>query len=95
MAIAIAYGERLAQKGGNIDVDGIHELMMGYPSHSFAIDRKEAQAMFHDVRAPEGAIAEVVNCLGSWPSSIEAMAGPCIQLSPFPFLDKELLHGHQ
>ena len=92
MAIAIAYGERLAQKGGNIDADGINELMEGYPSHAFAIDRKEAQRIFRAVRAPVGAIAEVASRTGSGATSINDHSGPRVHLASFPFFNEEPAH---
>ncbi len=94
MAIAAAYGERLAQKGGNIGADGINELMRRYPSHAFAIDRKEAQRLFYDVREPMDAVAEVATRLGHSMSSLNTLAAPTVQLLPFPFIDKELSHVH-
>lgn len=95
MAIATAYGERLAQKGGNIGADGINELMRRYPSHAFAIDRKEAQRLFYDVREPAGAIAEVATRLGHSMASLNTLAAPAVQLLPFPFIDKEFPHVHE
>jgi hypothetical protein len=51
MAVAQAYGQRLANKntkGGTLD-----KLVGAYPSHSFVIDRDEAKDLFHQVTAPE------------------------------------------
>ncbi|WP_431048323.1 SDH family Clp fold serine proteinase [Roseateles sp. L2-2] len=92
MAIAAAYGERLAQKGGNIDADGINELMRRYPSHAFAIDRKEARRLFFDVREPIGAVAEIATRLGHSMASLNTLAAPTVQLFRFPFIDKEDSH---
>lgn len=95
MAIATAYGERLAQKGGNIDPESINVLMRHYPSHAFAIDRKEAQRLFYDVRAPAGAIAEVATRLSKPMRVPDALAEPVIQLLPFPFVDEESSYVHE
>jgi hypothetical protein len=49
--IARKYGDRLDR--GNLQVDALELLVIGYPSHSFVIDRQEAQeALFESVRVP-------------------------------------------
>jgi hypothetical protein len=49
--IAYDYGIRLNPK----KADMISQLVAGYSSHSFVIDYQEAQALFGNVRRPEGA----------------------------------------
>lgn len=50
LSIAKHYAERLP---GNIKSDdALERLITGYPSHSFAIDREEASALFKRVREP-------------------------------------------
>lgn len=50
--IAFKYGNRLKEKFNNLYDDGVSNLVAGYPSHSFVIDRKEAKQIFKAVRAP-------------------------------------------
>jgi hypothetical protein len=52
LRIAQYYGERLIQKFRNASEDTVEQLLVGYPSHSFVIDRKEARTLFKNVRAP-------------------------------------------
>jgi len=50
MEIAEAYGKRLNTRG-NLKPDALHRLIYNYPSHSFVIDRSEAeQFIFESVR---------------------------------------------
>jgi len=48
--IAMAYCERI--KTDNVKDDAIMQLIRGYPSHGFVIDRDEASELFHSVRCP-------------------------------------------
>ena len=50
MDIAREYGERLSDSSLNITRDKLNQLVEGYPSHSFVIDRKEAEKLFITVR---------------------------------------------
>lgn len=50
VAIARAYGERI--KTSNVRAEAINQLVKGYPSHGFVIDRDEARNLFNDVREP-------------------------------------------
>lgn len=57
MNIAMQYGLRLAESGGNLleDEEQPHSLLRltyGYPEHGFVIDRAEAKKLFKQVRAP-------------------------------------------
>jgi len=52
MAVARAYGERLLVKSCNFSSEALNTLVGTYPSHSFVIDRREAQALFKKVRSP-------------------------------------------
>ncbi|WP_343603592.1 hypothetical protein [Roseateles sp.] len=94
MAIAEAYGDRLALRGGNIDPKGVRVLARRYPSHGFAIDRKEARLLFRDVRVPEGAVATVARHCRDWSPSIAKGRKPTIEINPFSFTLEELTHGH-
>jgi len=60
MEIAEAYGKRLNTRG-NLKPDALHRLIYAYPSHSFVIDRSEAeQFIFESVREPDEQEAQVV-----------------------------------
>jgi len=53
MEIAEEYGDRLNSRD-NLKPDALHRLIYGYPSHSFVIDRREAeQFIFQSVRKPK------------------------------------------
>jgi len=93
MAIAEAYGDRLALRGGNIDRQGVRVLARRYPSHGFAIDRKEARLLFRDVRVPEGAVAAVARHCRDWPRSIAKGRKAAIEINPFSLTLEELAHG--
>lgn len=51
IAIADAYGERLDGYNKNLKPNALNKLILGYPSHGFVIDRKEARSLFHNVRS--------------------------------------------
>jgi hypothetical protein len=51
MTIAREYGMRLSR--GNIELDGLDDLISSYPSHGFVIDREEAAQLFKHVRGPQ------------------------------------------
>lgn len=55
IGIAQDYGNRLARKGGNLKGAALTQLIMGYSSHSFVIDREEASTLFNRVAAPTDA----------------------------------------
>jgi hypothetical protein len=50
MAIAKEYGKRLMVKSKNFDENTLQALISSYPSHSFVIDREEAETKFKSVR---------------------------------------------
>jgi hypothetical protein len=53
MEIAEEYGSRLNSRG-NLKANALHLLIYDYPSHSFVIDRSEAQQfLFESVREPD------------------------------------------
>lgn len=63
--IAFAYGARLNEKSNNLRADGLKQLVTGYPSHGFVIDRKEARTIFIRVEKPEGIVLELSKALFS------------------------------
>lgn len=93
VAIAIAYGARLAATGKNIDLTGVTRLVTEYPSHSFVIDRREARRLFLDVRAPGGAVHSVARALPSWIRSAVTFDVPVVSLRPHPSNSNEVLHA--
>lgn len=52
VSIVSAYGERLMRKGKNVKDGALSRLVVGYPSHSFVIDREEAKELFKVVEDP-------------------------------------------
>lgn len=51
--IALHYGKILMEKFKNVTEGGVEKLVLGYPSHGFVIDRKEARAIFNKVSCPD------------------------------------------
>jgi hypothetical protein len=64
MTIAQQYGERLGQKGDNLNDNTVTRLAARYPSHGFVIDRKEAATLFKRVRVPDESECELIQMLG-------------------------------
>ena len=65
MRIAFEYGLRLVKKynGDNVHKDAINLLVSGYPSHSFCIDRSEAEErLFAKVSPPHEDMCIVAQC---------------------------------
>lgn len=91
--IAVAYGERLALKGRNITMSGVSDLVHGYPSHAFVIDRKEAQLLFRDVRSPCGAVAQVAQWCRQQLDVWSQAGAPLVNIHSFPFIHTEKLHA--
>lgn len=65
MEIAFHYGQRLVQRSGNMDVEGLRTLASSYPSHAFVIDRAEAQQLFKKVREPNEIEVEIAELIGN------------------------------
>lgn len=64
MRIATDYGQRLALKSQNLKSQTLRLLAETYSSHSFVIDRQEAQTLFNRVRTASDAEQAVVEALG-------------------------------
>jgi hypothetical protein len=64
MRIAKAYGARLQIDSNNSKPRALELLVDSYPDHGFVIDRREAQSIFVNVRAPNAEEAELINALG-------------------------------
>lgn len=64
MRIAADYGRRLAVKSQNLKQTTLRALAETYSSHSFVIDRQEAETLFLRVRSVDKNEAAVINALG-------------------------------
>jgi hypothetical protein len=64
MRIAADYGRRLSVKSQNLKPATLSVLAETYSSHSFVIDRQEAETLFLRVRSLDKNEAAVVNALG-------------------------------
>ena len=72
MHIAGKYGNILLREGRNIDPGALTNIMSGYPSHGFVIDREEASRFFSKVREPtttEVLLAEKLDNEARWPNN--------------------------
>jgi hypothetical protein len=65
MRIAQDYGSRLAQRWGNPKPATLRLLAETYSSHSFVIDRSEAEALFNNVREATSEEKALVALLGN------------------------------
>ncbi len=75
--IAMDYGTRLM--GSNVMNGTLNTLVMGYSSHSFVIDRKEAEKLFRFVRAPGKEEVSLISSLRGSLFHNPGDAGPVIQ----------------
>lgn len=88
MSVAGHYGRRLLLDGRNIETKELDFIMSEYPSHDFAIDRKEVGILFKNVRKPrkaENLLAKKSGNTACWPDKPELGEQP-----PFNFLSTEL-----
>jgi hypothetical protein len=63
MNVGSNYGERLGRYGENLRPHALAQLVAGFSSHSFVIDREEAATYFENVREPtpdEEALADAL-----------------------------------
>jgi len=82
MSIAEEYGARLGARSNNLKEDTLGQLVAGYPSHSFVIDRAEAEMLFHNVRRPtesESALADALADFAREPIEPERTTDPPLQ----------------
>ena len=90
MSIAGHYGQRLIMRSKNIGIASLNIITSEYPSHGFVIDRREAQALFENVRQPskdEIDLAEAIGINARWPDW-QLNEGP-----NFSFLSTEVENG--
>jgi len=64
MAMALAYGRRLAECGGNLRAGAVDKLVDAYPSHEFIIDETEARTLFVTVERTSASIYKLIECIG-------------------------------
>ena len=64
MAVALAYGRRLAEQARNTRGDTVERLIAQYPSHDFVIDHTEARSLFASVEAPSESLYRLLEALG-------------------------------
>lgn len=63
--IGYHYGMRLNLHSQNLQGDdALQQLLYGYPSHSFVVDRTEAENLFRNVKPISGSLHSVIECLG-------------------------------
>ncbi len=73
MRVAEEYGTRLASVSQNLKRDTLRKLVAGYSSHSFVIDRQEAEQLFENIRRPtleEDSLADVLEELSREPYTL-------------------------
>lgn len=63
--IGYHYGLRLNVHSKNLKgEEALQQLLYGYPSHSFVVDRTEASHLFRNVKPIEGTLHSLIECLG-------------------------------
>lgn len=62
--IALQYGRRLAEIGGNASPEQVYQLVHGYPSHDFIIDSREAEELFKQIELPTLPLYMIVSAIG-------------------------------
>lgn len=95
--VAEEYAARLNMKPRNLKsdetVDGIGQLVHGYPSHGFVIDREEASELFVKVQPIRGAMKALTDALGEMaraPRSSSRSEAPLASfLTDLPILAEE------
>lgn len=66
LQVAVHYGQRLAQHGGNIGNIQVNSLTNDYPSHDFIIDLWEAKQLFSVVEEPEPELYKLISILSNF-----------------------------
>ncbi len=88
MNITQEYGERLLESGGNMSSGALGQIISGYPSHGFVIDREEASQLFDSVNIPtreQDLLAKALGIRALLPVSQDDLDLPILEfLSPEP-----------
>ncbi len=82
-AIATNYALRLDIDSDNLQGDALDQIIGGYPSHGFVIDRSEAATLFKNVREPNSMELQLIEVLGNL--ALKPESGP--QRPVFKYLD--------
>lgn len=76
--IGFHYGLRLNMHSQNLNgEEALQQLLYGYPSHAFVVDRTEASHLFRNVKPIDGTLHSLIECLGDiahTPQSQQAVA---------------------
>lgn len=80
LSIANDYGERLNYKTKILKPDALRQLVNGYPSHNFVIDREEAEEIFLRVREPSSAEQDAIDALWNIVARIDILDEPMVVL---------------
>ena len=86
MQITHEYGTRLNQYANNLTEGGLDQLVAGYPSHGFVIDRKEATKLFRQV-GPMTGFEELLS------SHFHAILGTVTESAPFLLPSTQINQG--
>ncbi len=71
LSIATAYGERLAEHGGNATREAVRRLVEDYPAHDFIIDREEARELFTSVNETTDEMDALIGTLNEIAYSVQ------------------------
>ncbi|MBA3069316.1 MAG: hypothetical protein FP825_12670 [Hyphomonas sp.] len=63
LIVASEYGERLANKGGNVKPGAVQTLVSGYPAHNFIIDEHEAKELFKRIERPSDTLYQLIGSI--------------------------------
>ena len=71
LSVATAYGERLAEHGGNATNETVRQLVEEYPTHEFIIDNAEAAKLFKTIKKPTDEMRRLIVALGEIVYSVQ------------------------
>ena len=99
LLIAKKYGEILDREAGNLKKDTLDGLTRKYPDHGFVIDRRQAKALFENVRGPsagESILAKKLKVMAIHPAltladSVVTFLNSAVQSHP----EKDVIDGPQ
>lgn len=72
LSVATAYGERLAEFGGNATQETVRQLVEDYPTHEFIIDSADARKIFKTVNEPSEEMTRLIIELGEIVYSVQS-----------------------
>jgi hypothetical protein len=82
LMVARMYGDRLAKISKNPKPDTVRQLVEGYPSHDFIIDKEEAATLFNCIEEPSAELYAFVGLI-SHVSYQQASPGIIMAMEPF------------